>query len=136
MQTTPQFACGRWQPNLSQNSNGTPDMIANKTRKCYQIHMPLRICRVSCRDSRGVEHRVEVTAQSLYEAVAQALRVFRENDWAQATDRDPDAVIVSVKQPEIEHRVLIRDFESWLNSVGKGPAEMTLKSRLRTILDR
>jgi len=29
----------------------------------------------------GIEHIVEVTADSLYEAVAQGLRVFRENDW-------------------------------------------------------
>ena len=51
--------------------------------------MSIRTCRVTCRDSRGVEHTIEVTAQSLYEAVAQALRVFRENDWHEDPDRDP-----------------------------------------------
>ena len=98
--------------------------------------MPLRTCRVSCRDSRGVEHRVEVTAQRLCEAVAQALRVFRETDWREDTECDPAAVIVNVKQPEIEHRVRIRDFENWLDSAGKSPAEMALKGRLRAILER
>jgi hypothetical protein len=29
----------------------------------------------------GIEHVVEVSANSLYEAVAQALRIFRDNDW-------------------------------------------------------
>jgi hypothetical protein len=36
---------------------------------------------VPCCDLKGVEHAVEMTADSLYEAVAQALRVFRTNDW-------------------------------------------------------
>jgi hypothetical protein len=43
--------------------------------------MAVRTCKVSCRDPQGVEHTLEVSAQSLYEAVAQALRVFREYEW-------------------------------------------------------
>lgn len=46
--------------------------------------MAVRTCRVSCLDTQGFEHAVEVTAQSLYEAVTQALRVFRENEWSKA----------------------------------------------------
>ena len=98
--------------------------------------MSIRTCRVTCRDSRGVEHTIEVSARSLYEAVAQALRVFRENDWYEDPDREPAAVVVNVKQPEIEHQVRIRDFQNWLDSAGKSPAEMALKNRLRAILDR
>ena len=64
------------------------------------------------------------------------LRVFRENDWHEDPDREPAAVVVNVRQPEIEHQVRIRDFENWLDSAGKSPVEMALKSRLRTILDR
>jgi hypothetical protein len=41
-----------------------------------------RMCKVTCRD-KGVEHTVEVTAESLYEAVARGLVAFREpNGWA------------------------------------------------------
>ena len=43
--------------------------------------MAVRSCRVTCRDAQGVEHSVEVTAQTLYEAVAQAWQIFGENDW-------------------------------------------------------
>jgi hypothetical protein len=43
--------------------------------------MAVRTCKVSCRDPQGVEHSVEVSAQSVFEAVAQALRVFREYEW-------------------------------------------------------
>ena len=96
--------------------------------------MALKSCRVTCRDSQGVSHTVEVTAQTLYEAVAQALLLFRENDWTDDTKRVPGAVVVRIKQPEIEHRVLIRDFENWLESASRSPAEMVLKTRLRALL--
>ncbi len=94
------------------------------------------MCRVSCCDLRGIEHTVEVTADSLYEAVAQGLRVFRENTWVDEIGRGLTAVKVVVKQPEVEHRVLIQDFERWLESGGKAPAEITLKRRLRTLLGK
>jgi hypothetical protein len=98
--------------------------------------MAVRSCRVTCRDAQGVEHTVEVSAQTLYEAVAQALRVFREDDWTDSPERKPSTIVVKIKQPEIEHRLRIQDFETWLDSAGKSPAEMALKSRLRDILRR
>ena len=97
--------------------------------------MPIRTCRVTSRDAHGIEHTIEVTAQSLFEAVAQALRVFREHDWS----NDPSgsaSVVVTIKPAEVEHRVRIKDFQSWLESAPKGPAEMALKRRLRDILKR
>lgn len=96
--------------------------------------MVVKTCRVTCRDSLGVAHTVDVTAQTLYEAVAQALRLFRENDWADDAQRVPALVTVRVKQPEMEHTVRTRDFESWLDSAPRSPAEMALKVRLRAIL--
>jgi hypothetical protein len=42
---------------------------------------------VSYSDLKGVEHVIDVTADSLYEAVAQGLRVFRENDWIDEVGR-------------------------------------------------
>ena len=96
--------------------------------------MALRACRVTCTDGRGVSHTVEVTAQTLYEAVAQALLLLRENDWTDDSKRIPAAVVVRIKQPEIEHRVLVRDFENWLESAPRSPAEMALKTRLRVLL--
>jgi hypothetical protein len=43
----------------------------------------LKTCKVSCIDLQGVEHEIEVSAGSLYEAVAQALRIFRDNEWVE-----------------------------------------------------
>ena len=64
-----------------------------------------------CRDSLDKEHRIEVIAQSVKEAAAQALREFRDIDWCDERDRDPATVVVNVAQPVIKYRVRIRDFE-------------------------
>jgi hypothetical protein len=97
--------------------------------------MAVRTRRVSCWDAQGVEHTVQVTAQSLYEAVAQALRVFREDEWSEDPARRGHAnVVVTMNQPQVEHRVRIKDFEDWLESAGKSPPEMALKGRLRDII--
>jgi hypothetical protein len=65
----------------------------------------------------------------------QALRVFREHDWCDKDLRGSTAsVLVKITPPAVEHRVRIKDFASWLDSVGKSPAEMILKKRLREIV--
>jgi hypothetical protein len=43
--------------------------------------MPLRSCRVTIQDLAGVAHTVEVTAESLFEAVAQGLAALRGKEW-------------------------------------------------------
>jgi hypothetical protein len=53
-----------------------------------------------------------------------------------ATNVGLASVVVTIKQPEVEHRVRIRDSENWLNSIGRSPAEMALKRRLQDILGR
>jgi hypothetical protein len=90
---------------------------------------------VSYCDLNGVEHTVEVTADSLYEAVAQELRVFRENDWIDEVGRGQTTISVAVAYPEVQHKVRIQDFERWLESQGRTPAEMSLKGRLQELLD-
>ena len=93
----------------------------------------LKTCKVSCRDSNGAEHAVEVTARSLFEAVARGLLVLRQNDWVDGIHQN-STITIAVKEPEIEHKVRIRDFENWLASNGKSPAEQALKADLRGLL--
>jgi len=83
---------------------------------------------------KGTEHTVEVTPDSLYEAAAPAIRAFRDSDWA--SDVGQATITVVVKQPEVEHTVRVRDFENWLESAGRSPAEMSLKTRLRELLGK
>ena len=47
--------------------------------------------------------------------------------------------MVKISQPAVEHRIRIKDFTNWLDSLdsaGKSPAEMALKSRLRDIVSK
>lgn len=59
--------------------------------------MALKTCRVSCVNFQGVEHAVEVSAGSLYEAVAQALRIFRDNEWIEDIGAWSDAALCQGK---------------------------------------
>lgn len=94
----------------------------------------MKTCRVSCRDSNGAEHAVEVTARSLYEAVARGLHVLRQRDWIEEIHQN-SMITIAVREPQVEHKVRIRDFETWLGSNGKSPAEQALKSDLRALLN-
>ncbi len=98
--------------------------------------MAVRSCRVTCRDAEGIEHSVDVTAESLFEAVAQAWRIFGESEWNADGGRPPSVFVVRVKHPEIEHTVRAQDFENWFVAPAKSPTEMALKDRLRNILRR
>jgi hypothetical protein len=62
------------------------------------------------------------------------LVALRDADWAAEIGHGQTTVTVVVKQPEVEHRVRMRNFEAWLESNGSSPAEMALKSRLRVLL--
>jgi hypothetical protein len=94
----------------------------------------LKTCRVSYVELRGIEHAVEVSASSLYEAVAQALRIFRDNEWIEVIGRGQTPISVKVKHPETEHMIRVQDFERWLKAAPRSPAEMALKNRLRELL--
>jgi len=86
--------------------------------------------------SRASSILSRVSAESLYEAVARGLAALREADWAAEIGHGQTTVRVVVKQLEVEHTVRMRDFEAWLESNGRSPAEMALKSRLCQLLAR
>src|ERR1700730_18970543 len=94
----------------------------------------LKTCKVSCFDLKEVKHTVEVSAGSVYEAVAQALRIFRDNEWVDDLGRGQTPISVKVKTPEIEHTVCVQDFERWLEAIPRSPAETILKNSLRELL--
>ena len=95
--------------------------------------MPLKACTV-IHDLSETAHRLDVTAETLYEAVAQALAIARGHDWVGDIGTGLTTVTVKVRNPEITHIVKIQDFENWLNRGCKSPAETVLKTRLRQML--
>jgi hypothetical protein len=52
-----------------------------------------------------------------------------------STIHQNSTITIKVKEPEVEHRVRIKDFENWLSSNGKSPAEQALKTDLRALLN-
>src|ERR1700722_6058291 len=96
--------------------------------------MPLRACRVTLEDMNGVTHTVEVTAGTLYEAVAQGLAAMRGNEWVAGIAEGLNAVKVSVADVRVEHAVKMVDFKKWLEKSGGSPREVGQRQRIRAIL--
>jgi len=66
----------------------------------------------------GVSHTVEVTAATLYEAVAQGLAAIRGNEWVAGIAKGFNVVKVSVGDVRVEHEVKLGDFTKWLEKAG------------------
>lgn len=97
--------------------------------------MPLRRCTVSITDANGAEHNVEITAESLYEAVGLGLCALRTDEWSESIPSGNGNVRVTVREPAVEHVVSLRKFEVWVRGTCKGPRERLLKERLRDMLN-
>jgi hypothetical protein len=96
--------------------------------------MQVRSCRVTIRDIDGISHTVEVTAASLYEAVAQGLAALRRHDWVAGIPQGPHVVKVSVANVRVDHEVKMADFQRWLEKSGGSPREVIDRQRIRAIL--
>lgn len=82
----------------------------------------------------GVSHTADVTAGSVYEAVAQGLAAFRKCDWAEGALAAHGTVTVSVGEVRVEHQVRIADFTKWLERPGRTPRDVSERHRIRSIL--
>jgi hypothetical protein len=96
--------------------------------------MPVRSCRVTIRDMEGVDHTVQVTAGTLYEAVALGLRSLTGEEWVSGIAQGPNVARVSVTNVPIEHCVKLQDFNAWLKKEGGSPRETLDRRRIREIL--
>jgi hypothetical protein len=82
----------------------------------------------------GVAHTVEVSAATLYEAVAQGLATIRRNEWVAGVAQGVNVVKVSVADVRVEHEVKLMDFTKWVDRTGGSPREMSDRQRIRAIL--
>jgi hypothetical protein len=108
---------------------------AKRKRICViLIRMAVNRCRVSYSDAEGV-HSVEVSAETLFEAVAQAVVEFKD-DRTVSNPPGPDTdFTVSVMRKPIEHCIRLKRIQAWAEptTVG-GPAEMLRRERVRKML--
>lgn len=96
----------------------------------------LRTCTVAVKDLQDVEHSVEVTAETLYEAVATALAALQTDSWVGELGQGFTTITVLVQQPPVKHELKMKDFVTWLGRQARSPAEVTLKQKLEKILSR
>ncbi len=96
--------------------------------------MSARSCRVTITDIDGIAYTVEVTAGTLYEAVALGLVAIRGNEWVMGISEGMNVIRVRVTQIPVEHEVKLGDFTKWLERRGCSPKEICDRNRIRDIL--
>jgi hypothetical protein len=82
----------------------------------------------------GARHTVDVTAETLYEAVALGMAAIRTDDWVAGIAQGLNPVKVRVMNVAVEHEVRLMDFMKWLDRDGGSPRELTDRKRIRSIL--
>jgi hypothetical protein len=89
------------------------------------------LCRVTITDIKGGGHVIEVKASSLFEAVAQAIKL---KGGHVATDGFRP-IKVTVFEPKAEYEVKLKDFMAWLDRNSRSPRETMDRIKIRKILD-
>jgi hypothetical protein len=96
--------------------------------------MAVRTCRVTITDLEGISHTVEVTASTLYEAVALGIVALRGHEWVAGIPEGLARVRVSVTSIPVEHCVKVMDFTTWVERKSGSPREVADRDRVRAIL--
>jgi hypothetical protein len=107
--------------------------IGEEKAKCGTL-LGVKWCRVSFKDSEDIEHAVEVEARSLYEAVGLAIGRFRRCEHVKYEPQGLHEFVVDSRDPGTQHRLTRRTFDNWLGRPGGSPADVALKSRLKSLL--
>ena len=88
----------------------------------------MKRCRVSFVDHEGVSHSVEVDAESLYEAVGLGIARLGRAEFVRYAPGGE--FLVEVREPSTEHRVTLKQFESWMKQSPRGPRYVTLRQKI------
>lgn len=94
----------------------------------------VRSCRVTINDMEDIAHTVDVTAETLFEAVALGLTAIRGRDWVDGLREEHGIVDVAVTEIPVKHTVQMKDFNAWLVREGGAPRDIIQRSRVRKIL--
>lgn len=82
--------------------------------------MAVRLCTVSYVGLSGIRHAVDVQAESVYEAAAAALAVFKGCEWSDGVGAAMP-LHVKVRQPETTHTVTVDQIRRWCDGVAVSP---------------
>jgi hypothetical protein len=91
-------------------------------------------CRVSYTDAEGV-HSVEVTAETLFEAIAQAVAEFEGDKTVPSAPGPETEFRVQVLRKPVEHFIKLKRVVEWAQFGNTtGPGEMLRRERVRKML--
>lgn len=93
--------------------------------------MAEKFCDVSYTDLEGFVHRVEVNADSLYEAAAAAFQKFKAHSCEPGTTTPLN---IEVKGPTVTHTVTLRRVQEWTETSAKSPKDKVAKDRVKGML--
>jgi hypothetical protein len=82
----------------------------------------------------GIAHSVEVTAETLYEAVGQGLAAIRGQEWVAGLAQGMNVIRLTVANIPVQHEVRLQDFTKWLEKSGGSPREVSQRWEIRKIL--
>jgi hypothetical protein len=88
------------------------------------------LCRVTITDIKGGGHVVEVKAWSLFEAVAQAVKL----KGGHITTDGFRPIKVLVHEPKSEYEVKLKDFMAWLDRNSRSPRETISRMKIGSYL--
>jgi len=93
----------------------------------------VRVCIVKLNDDHGVEHRVKVRAESVYEAALLGLSRLERVGW-ESDGSQIGHVMVEVWEEPTRHYVDVKKLLSWLKAPGKLPPQEQRKVKLRKLV--
>jgi hypothetical protein len=91
-------------------------------------------CRASHTNDQGI-HSVEVTADTLFEAVAQAVVEFKDDKTVAEPPGPETEFTVSILRKPVEHFIRLKKVQAWAQPSSRGgPAETLRRERVRRML--
>ena len=81
-----------------------------------------------------VTHTVQVSAGTLYEAIALGLRAIKKDTWTGDIPEGLNRITVQIMEDPIEHSVDVQTFKNWLRRDGNSPSDRIARAKIREIL--
>jgi len=95
--------------------------------------MPEASCIVKIVDDHGVEHSVQVRAESVYEAAILGMSKLKRHGW-ESDGSTIGCITVEIHEEPTIHRIQLGKMLGWINSSGRTPRDEIRKQKLRTLL--
>jgi hypothetical protein len=95
--------------------------------------MALRVCQVGFTSPTGINHSVEVEAESLYEAAGLGLARLKKDGWIEGLG-PATRLQIEVRAPAAHHSLTVKQLQRWVGSVNGSPADTLKKAKIKHLL--